>query len=144
MNPVRPSVNTKEQINMTKVEDIKAEIQEEENNEEDIRKQIQDIDEEMEKIEKDNLETEKLEKESLEEDGLSQPEATGSQEVREQVQEPGGEAVLPKSEMSRNLGDDDDGITDNSFEDESLPNDLHGLAKLKVLNLSGLDCLTGK
>jgi hypothetical protein len=42
------------------------------------------------------------------------------------------------------LGDDDDGITDNSFEDESLPNDLHGLAKLKVLNLSGLDCLAGK
>ena len=65
---------------MTRVEDIEAEIQEEENNEEDIRKQIQDIDEEMAKFEK----------EKLGEDGLSQPEATGSQEVREQVQEPGG------------------------------------------------------
>jgi hypothetical protein len=42
------------------------------------------------------------------------------------------------------LGDDDNGITDNSFEDDSLPDDLHGLAKLRMLNLSGLDCLTGK
>jgi hypothetical protein len=42
------------------------------------------------------------------------------------------------------LGDDDDGTTDNSFEDKSLPDDLQGLAKLRVLNLSGLDCLTGK
>jgi hypothetical protein len=42
------------------------------------------------------------------------------------------------------LGDDDDGITDNRFEDNFLPNDLHGLAKLRVLDLSGLDCLTGK
>jgi hypothetical protein len=42
------------------------------------------------------------------------------------------------------LGDNDDGITDNSFEDKLLPNDLHGLAKLKLLRLSGLDCLTGK
>jgi hypothetical protein len=42
------------------------------------------------------------------------------------------------------LGDGGDGITDNSFEDTYLPDDLHGLAKLRVLNLSGLDCLTGK
>jgi hypothetical protein len=42
------------------------------------------------------------------------------------------------------LGDDDDGTTDNSFEDKSLPDDLQGLAKLRVLNLIGLDCLTGK
>jgi hypothetical protein len=42
------------------------------------------------------------------------------------------------------LGDDDDGLTDNSFEDNSIPDDVHGLAKLRVLNLSGLDCLTGK
>jgi hypothetical protein len=42
------------------------------------------------------------------------------------------------------LGDDDDGVTDNNFEHKSLPDDLHGLAKLRVLNLSGLDCLTGK
>ena len=87
---------------MTKVEDdIKKEIEQEENNAEDIRKQIQDIDEEMEKIEKDNLETEKLQKESLEEDGLSQPEATGSQEVREQVQEPGGGSSFIKVWKSR-------------------------------------------
>ena len=66
---------------MTKVEDIEAEIQEEENNEEDIRRQIQDIDQEMEK---------------LEENGLSQPEATGRQEVREQVQEPGGGSSFTK------------------------------------------------
>jgi hypothetical protein len=42
------------------------------------------------------------------------------------------------------LGDDDDGIADNNFEHKSLPDDLHGLAKLRVLNLSGLDCLAGK
>jgi hypothetical protein len=42
------------------------------------------------------------------------------------------------------LGDDDDGITDNSFEDKSLPIDLRGLAKLKVLSLRGLDFLRGK
>jgi hypothetical protein len=41
------------------------------------------------------------------------------------------------------LGDDDDGIADNSFEDNSLPDDLHGLAKLRVLDLGGLDCLSG-
>jgi hypothetical protein len=42
------------------------------------------------------------------------------------------------------LGDDDDGITDNTFDDKSLPNNLLGLTKLKKLSLCGLDFLTGK
>jgi uncharacterized protein YpuA (DUF1002 family) len=52
VKPVRPSGNTKEQINMTNVEVIKEKIQQEQDNEDDIRKQIQDIDEELEKLEK--------------------------------------------------------------------------------------------
>ena len=60
---------------MTKVKELEAGIQEVENNEEEIKKQIRGIDQEME---------------NLEGNGLSQPEATGSQEVRDQVQEPGG------------------------------------------------------
>ena len=78
MKPVTPSGSTKEQINMTKVEELEAEIREEENNEKEIERQIRDIDQEME---------------NLEGNGLSQPEATGKQEVREQVQEPGGKHV---------------------------------------------------
>ena len=72
--------NTKEQINMTKVEELEAEIKEVEDNEKEIERQIRDIDEEME---------------NLEGNGLSQPEATG----RQGVQEPGGEARLPQSEI---------------------------------------------
>ena len=52
--------------------------------------------------------------------------------------------VMHHGVTALDLGDDDDGITDNSFEDESLPDDLHGLANLRELDLSGLDGLTGK
>jgi hypothetical protein len=52
--------------------------------------------------------------------------------------------VMHRGVTVLDLGDDDDGITDNTFEDSSLPEDLHGLAKLRVLDLSGLDCLSGK
>ena len=80
MEPVRPSGNTKEQINMTKVEEIQAKIEEEDRKQKEIQKEIEEIDKEMEK---------------LDENGLSQQEATGDQEVRDQVQElVGGEVVV--------------------------------------------------
>ena len=55
VKPVRPSGpamgdNTKEQINMTKVEELEAEIKEVEDNEKEIERQIRDIDEEMENL----------------------------------------------------------------------------------------------
>ena len=55
---------------MTKVEELEAGVQEVENNEKEIERQIRDIDQEME---------------NLEGNGLSQPEATGRQEIREQI-----------------------------------------------------------